>query len=166
MTFDTDNGQQAYGLFYPPRNIRFHRARPANCRRFSCIRHGGPTAAASPTLSWGTQYWTSRGFAVLDVNYGGSTGYGREFRLRLQGNWGIVDVADCVNGARYLAESRQARRPGALGDQRRQRRRLHDTRRADLPQGIQDRRQLLRRQRSRSACQGHAQIRDRAISTA
>jgi dipeptidyl aminopeptidase/acylaminoacyl peptidase len=66
--------------------------------------HGGPTAAASPTLSWGTQYWTSRGFAILDVNYGGSTGYGREFRLRLQGNWGIVDVADCVNGARHLAE--------------------------------------------------------------
>jgi dipeptidyl aminopeptidase/acylaminoacyl peptidase len=65
--------------------------------------HGGPTAAASPTLSWGTQYWTSRGFAVLDVNYGGSTGYGREYRLRLQGNWGVVDVADCVNGARYLA---------------------------------------------------------------
>ena len=70
--------------------------------------HGGPTAAASATLSWGTQYWTSRGFAVLDVNYGGSTGYGREFRLRLQGNWGIVDVADCVNGARYLAQTRQA----------------------------------------------------------
>ena len=61
------------------------------------------TSAASPTHSWGTQYWTSRGFAVLDVNYGGSTGYGREYRLRLQGNWGIVDVADCVNGARYLA---------------------------------------------------------------
>ena len=69
--------------------------------------HGGPTGAASATLSWGTQYWTSRGFAVLDVNYGGSTGYGREFRLRLQGNWGIVDVADCVNGARYLAETRR-----------------------------------------------------------
>jgi dipeptidyl aminopeptidase/acylaminoacyl peptidase len=70
--------------------------------------HGGPTAAATPTLSWGTQYWTSRGFAVLDVNYGGSTGYGREFRLRLQGNWGIVDVADCVNGARHLAQVRRA----------------------------------------------------------
>ncbi len=70
--------------------------------------HGGPTAAASATLSWGTQYWTSRGFAVLDVNYGGSTGYGREYRLRLQGNWGIVDVADCVNGARHLAHTRRA----------------------------------------------------------
>jgi dienelactone hydrolase len=54
-----------------------------------------------------TQYWTSRGFAILDVNYGGSTGYGREYRLRLQGNWGIVDVADCVNGARYLAQTRR-----------------------------------------------------------
>src|SRR5262249_56547356 len=69
--------------------------------------HVGPTSAASPTLSWGTQYWTSRGFAVLDVNYGGSTGYGREYRLRLQGNWGIVDVADCVNGARHLAALRR-----------------------------------------------------------
>jgi dipeptidyl aminopeptidase/acylaminoacyl peptidase len=66
--------------------------------------HGGPTDADSATLSRGAQYWTSRGFAVLDVDYGGSTGYGREFRLRLQGNWGVVDVADCVAGARHLAE--------------------------------------------------------------
>ena len=103
VTFDTDNGQQAYGLFYPPRNADFS-APAGELPPLLVHSHGGPTAAASPTLSWGTQYWTSRGFAVLDVNYGGSTGYGREFRLRLQGNWGIVDVADCVNGARHLAE--------------------------------------------------------------
>ncbi len=103
VTFDTDNGQQAYGLFYPPQNTDF--AAPVSELPPLLVHcHGGPTAAASPTLSWGTQYWTSRGFAVLDVNYGGSTGYGREYRLRLQGNWGVVDVADCVNGARYLAE--------------------------------------------------------------
>jgi dipeptidyl aminopeptidase/acylaminoacyl peptidase len=104
VTFETDNGRQAHGLFYPPRNADFTAPNGAlppllvHC-------HGGPTASASPTLSWGTQYWTSRGFAILDVNYGGSTGYGREYRLRLQGNWGVVDVADCANGARYLAKT-------------------------------------------------------------
>jgi len=107
VTFDTDKGLQAYGLFYAPQNTDF--AAPSGELPPLIVHcHGGPTAAASPTLSWGTQYWTSRGFAILDVNYGGSTGYGREYRLRLQGNWGIVDVADCVNGARYLAQTRRA----------------------------------------------------------
>ena len=102
VTFDTDNARRAHGLFYAPRNADF--TPPAGELPPLLVHcHGGPTSAASPTLSWGTQYWTSRGFAVLDVNYGGSTGYGREYRLRLQGNWGIVDVADCVNGARHLA---------------------------------------------------------------
>jgi dipeptidyl aminopeptidase/acylaminoacyl peptidase len=66
--------------------------------------HGGPTAAATTALSLSVQYWTSRGFAVLDVNYGGSAGYGRQYRERLNGKWGIVDVDDCVNGARYLVD--------------------------------------------------------------
>ena len=66
--------------------------------------HGGPTAAASSTLDLRIQYWTSRGISVLDVNYGGSTGFGREYRERLNGNWGIVDVNDCIYGARFLAE--------------------------------------------------------------
>jgi dipeptidyl aminopeptidase/acylaminoacyl peptidase len=106
VSFETDNGLQAHGLFYAPRNADF--APPADELPPLLVHcHGGPTSAASPTLSWGTQYWTSRGFAVLDVNYGGSTGYGREYRLRLQGNWGIVDVADCVNGARHLAAMRR-----------------------------------------------------------
>ncbi|HET8675479.1 MAG TPA: prolyl oligopeptidase family serine peptidase, partial [Blastocatellia bacterium] len=68
------------------------------------MSHGGPTSAATMTLKLSIQYWTSRGIAVLDVNYGGSTGYGRAYRERLNGQWGIVDVADCVNGARYLVE--------------------------------------------------------------
>ena len=107
VTFETEGGAQAYGLFYPPRNHDF--AAPAGQLPPLLVHcHGGPTSAATSTLDWRTQYWTSRGFAVLDVNYGGSTGYGREFRLRLQGNWGIVDVADCVNGARYLAQTRRA----------------------------------------------------------
>ena len=106
VTFATDNGMQAHGLFYAPKNDDF--VAPAGELPPLIVHcHGGPTAAASPTLSWGTQYWTSRGFAILDVNYGGSTGYGREYRLRLQGNWGVVDVADCVNGARHLAETHQ-----------------------------------------------------------
>jgi dipeptidyl aminopeptidase/acylaminoacyl peptidase len=106
VTFDTEDSRQAYGLFYPPQNTDF-KAPAGQLPPLLVHCHGGPTSAASPTLSWGTQYWTSRGFAVLDVNYGGSTGYGREFRLRLQGNWGVLDVADCVNGARYLAETRR-----------------------------------------------------------
>jgi dipeptidyl aminopeptidase/acylaminoacyl peptidase len=71
------------------------------------MSHGGPTGRAEPTLDAATQFWTSRGFAVVDVNYGGSSGYGRAYRERLSGNWGIVDVADCVNAARFLAETGQ-----------------------------------------------------------
>jgi dipeptidyl aminopeptidase/acylaminoacyl peptidase len=104
VTFASDDGAKAHGLFYPPRNRDF--AAPAGELPPLIVHcHGGPTASASATLSWGTQYWTSRGFAVLDVNYRGSTGYGREFRLALQGNWGVFDVADCVAGARHLAET-------------------------------------------------------------
>src|SRR3546814_14660942 len=66
--------------------------------------HGGPTAAARPEMQVGTQYWTSRGFAVVDVNYRGSTGYGRAYRDLLQGTWGIAAVEDCVAAARFLAE--------------------------------------------------------------
>lgn len=106
VTFDTEGGARAHGLFYAPQNSDFL-APEGELPPLLVHCHGGPTAAASATLSWGTQYWTSRGFAVLDVNYGGSTGYGREFRLRLQGKWGVVDVADCVAGARWLAETRR-----------------------------------------------------------
>ena len=66
--------------------------------------HGGPTGAARPVLQVAIQYWTTRGFAVVDVNYGGSTGFGREYRERLQGTWGITDVDDCIAAAQWLAE--------------------------------------------------------------
>jgi dipeptidyl aminopeptidase/acylaminoacyl peptidase len=85
------------------------------------IIHGGPTASAGTSLNLSTQYWTSRGLAVLDVNYGGSTGYGREYRRRLNNKWGIVDVEDCLSGARHLVslgladESRLAIRGGSAG---------------------------------------------------
>ena len=103
VEFPSENGLTAHGFFYPPRNRDF--IAPENERPpLLVMSHGGPTAATSPTLRLGIQYWTSRGIAVLDVNYGGSTGYGREYRERLSGRWGVVDVDDCVNGAKYLAE--------------------------------------------------------------
>src|SRR5215472_1263706 len=102
IEFPTENGLTAYGLYYPPRNKDFHG--PVDQRPpLIVMSHGGPTAAASSALSLSVQYWTSRGFAVLDVNYGGSTGYGRSYRERLNGQWGVVDVDDCVNGAKFLA---------------------------------------------------------------
>jgi dipeptidyl aminopeptidase/acylaminoacyl peptidase len=66
------------------------------------LDHGGPTSATSAAFKWGIQFWTSRGFAVVDVNYGGSSGYGRAYRERLNGQWGVVDVDDSVNAARFL----------------------------------------------------------------
>jgi dipeptidyl aminopeptidase/acylaminoacyl peptidase len=103
VEFPTENGLTAHAFFYPPRNRDFV-ARGNERPPLLVMSHGGPTAATSPTLRMSIQYWTSRGVAVLDVNYGGSTGYGREYRERLTGRWGVVDVDDCVNGARYLAE--------------------------------------------------------------
>ncbi len=103
VEFPTANGKTAHGFFYPPRNRDF--AAPAGEKPpLIVISHGGPTGAASSVLNLRIQYWASRGFGVLDVNYGGSTGYGRAYRERLKGQWGIVDVDDCVNGALYLVE--------------------------------------------------------------
>lgn len=103
LEFPTENGLTAHGIFYPPANPDFT-APEGELPPLLVLSHGGPTSSTSTTLRYGIQYWTSRGFAVLDVNYGGSTGYGRAYRERLNGNWGIVDVDDCCNGARWLAE--------------------------------------------------------------
>jgi dipeptidyl aminopeptidase/acylaminoacyl peptidase len=103
IEFPTEQGRTAHALFYPPCN-QDYTASPDERPPLLVKSHGGPTAAAGSTLSLGIQYWTSRGVAVLDVNYGGSTGYGRAYRQRLNGQWGIVDVDDCANGARYLVE--------------------------------------------------------------
>lgn len=103
VEFQTEAGLTAHGFFYPPQNPDFRA--PENERPPLIVKsHGGPTSAASTSLSLSVQYWTSRGFAVLDVNYGGSSGYGRQYRERLNKKWGIVDVDDCVNGARYLVK--------------------------------------------------------------
>jgi dipeptidyl aminopeptidase/acylaminoacyl peptidase len=103
IEFPTTGDRSAYGLFYRPRNPDF--TAPGDEKPPLLVRcHGGPTSAASSALNLGIQYWTSRGIAVLDVNYGGSTGFGRAYRDRLHGQWGIVDVEDCINGAKFLVE--------------------------------------------------------------
>ncbi|TMJ86259.1 MAG: S9 family peptidase, partial [Alphaproteobacteria bacterium] len=95
VEFPTTGGETAFGLFYSPRNPDY--APVAQERPPLLVKcHGGPTSAASSTLNLGVQYWTSRGIAVLDVNYRGSTGFGRAYRDRLQLNWGVIDVDDCV----------------------------------------------------------------------
>ncbi len=120
IEFPTAQGLTAHAIYYPPQNRDFA-APDGEKPPLLVFSHGGPTSAATISLKFGLQYWTSRGFGVLDVNYGGSTGYGRAYRQRLNGNWGIVDVEDCINGARYLVEqgradgSRLAIRGGSAG---------------------------------------------------
>jgi dipeptidyl aminopeptidase/acylaminoacyl peptidase len=103
VEFPTEDGLTAHAFFYPPKN-RDYAGSPDEKPPLLVVSHGGPTSASTTALKLGLQYWTSRGFAVLDVNYGGSTGYGRSYRDRLKGRWGVVDVDDCANGARYLVE--------------------------------------------------------------
>jgi dipeptidyl aminopeptidase/acylaminoacyl peptidase len=102
IAYPTTGGKTAYAFYFPPKNRDFKG--PENKLPPLIVQsHGGPTAQAYATYRSRVQYWTTRGFGFLDVNYGGSTGYGREYRDRLLRNWGIVDIDDCVNGALYLA---------------------------------------------------------------
>lgn len=120
IEFPTTDDQIAHAFYYPPRNPGFiapsHEAPP-----LLVISHGGPTAATTPELDLSLQFWTSRGFAVVDVNYRGSSGYGREYRNALREQWGVVDLDDCINAALYLAdgghvdEERMAIRGGSAG---------------------------------------------------
>ena len=106
----TGGGEEvAHGFYYPPRNTSC-RGPAGGSPPLLVMSHGGPTGAASDTLNPMTQFWTSRGFAVLDVDYRGSTGYGRAYRERLYGAWGVVDVEDCVAGAVHLAGTGRADR--------------------------------------------------------
>lgn len=107
LEYPTTGGLTAHALLYPPHNPDF--TAPGGERPPLLVRvHGGPTAHVTATLSPEIQYFTSRGFAVVNVNYGGSTGYGREYRDRLHGQWGVVDADDAVNAARALAEAGEA----------------------------------------------------------
>jgi dipeptidyl aminopeptidase/acylaminoacyl peptidase len=103
------SGRHVHGFYYAPANAR-HRGPPGAAPPALIFVHGGPTAMADPSLKMRIQYFTSRGFAVFDVNYSGSTGYGRAYRQRLDGAWGIADVADCVAAARHLAATGSADR--------------------------------------------------------
>ena len=103
IEFPTTGGRTANALFYPPVNRDF-RGPDGDRPPLLVTSHGGPTSEVVSLLSMGYQLFTSRGFAVVDVDYGGSTGYGRAYRQRLDGQWGIVDVDDCVAAARQLAE--------------------------------------------------------------
>jgi dipeptidyl aminopeptidase/acylaminoacyl peptidase len=107
IEFPTEGGLTSHALYYRPKNRDY--AGPAGERPpLITVSHGGPTGATSSALNLSIQFWTSRGFAVADVDYGGSTGYGRAYRQRLDGMWGIVDVDDCVNCARYLIKRGEA----------------------------------------------------------
>ena len=101
--FPTGGGLRAHAFFYPPKN-RSAVGPPDERPPLLVMSHGGPTGATGAHFSLKVQYWTSRGFAVVDVNYGGSTGYGRAYRERLDGAWGVVDTVDCINAARHLAD--------------------------------------------------------------
>jgi dipeptidyl aminopeptidase/acylaminoacyl peptidase len=103
VEFATTGGRTAYGNFYPPTNRSFV-GPSGELPPLIVTSHGGPTAAAFSGFATGIQLFASRGYAVLDVDYGGSTGYGRDYRKRLEGEWGVVDVDDCVAGAKFLAE--------------------------------------------------------------
>lgn len=102
IEFPSGKGRFAFGNFYAPVNKNYKG--PKNTHPpLIVISHGGPTDMADPSFNFEIQYWTSRGFAILDVNYGGSSGFGRKYRELIKGQWGVIDVDDCVNGAKFLA---------------------------------------------------------------
>ncbi len=100
--FQTSNDEQAYGFFYPPVSSNYQ-SEQGELPPLIVMSHGGPTGMTDAGYDLQIQFWTSRGFAVADVNYRGSTGYGRRYRDSLKGNWGLYDVDDCIAMAEHLA---------------------------------------------------------------
>jgi dipeptidyl aminopeptidase/acylaminoacyl peptidase len=113
IEFPTEHGLTAFGLYYAPTNPDFV-APAGSLPPLIVASHGGPTGNCSSVLDYEIQFWTSRGIAVLDVDYGGSTGYGRAYRERLKGNWGVVDLDDCVNAAKFCVATGRADPEGLL----------------------------------------------------
>lgn len=120
VTFPTTNNSQAHALFYSPKNS-IVKALPEERPPLLVMSHGGPTSATTRAYNAMIQYWTTRGIAVVDVNYRGSSGFGREYRRALDGFWGIFDTDDCIAAANYLANrgsvdgKRMAIRGGSAG---------------------------------------------------
>jgi dipeptidyl aminopeptidase/acylaminoacyl peptidase len=106
IDFPSAHGRTAHAFYYPPTNPRY-RGPAGTLPPLLTLVHGGPTGQSSPALHSGVQFWTSRGFAVVDVNYGGSSGYGRAYRRELNGNWGVVDVEDVIAAVRFLIDSKR-----------------------------------------------------------
>lgn len=107
VTWTNSAGLLVHGNFYAPTHPEL-RGPSGQAPPLLVFVHGGPTGQASPSLQWPVQFWTSRGFAVLDVDHGGSSGYGRDYRERLRGQWGVVDIDDCVTGAAAMAQQGRA----------------------------------------------------------
>ena len=107
IDFPSAHGRTAHAFYYAPTNPRY-RAVPGTLPPLLALVHGGPTSQASPALRSSVQFWTSRGIAVVDVNYGGSSGYGRAYRQLLNGNWGVVDVEDVIAAVRFLVGTQRA----------------------------------------------------------
>ncbi|MFL2665489.1 MAG: alpha/beta hydrolase family protein [Dehalococcoidia bacterium] len=104
IEFPTTQNSQSYAFYYPPKNSKYLESEVIP--PLLVISHGGPTSATSNSLNLSVQFWTNRGFAVVDVNYRGSTGYGRKYRDELKGNWGVYDAEDCISAVKYLAEKK------------------------------------------------------------
>lgn len=101
IQFESKNNRPCHAFYYSPKNSQY--TAPLNTLPpLIVMSHGGPTAMTNNSLNTAIQFWTHRGFAVVDVNYGGSTGFGKKYRNSLRGNWGVVDVEDCIAAANYL----------------------------------------------------------------
>jgi dipeptidyl aminopeptidase/acylaminoacyl peptidase len=107
IDFPSAHGRTSHAFYYAPTNPKYQ-GTPASLPPVIALVHGGPTSLSSSSLRSGVQYWTSRGFAIVDVNYGGSSGYGRSYRQELNGQWGVVDVEDTIAAVRFLIDTQRA----------------------------------------------------------